>query len=75
MKIDIFFIVHRDQMDVCMGNFEAQNDHCYLDARCFLLDFCGYPFRKKHHRGERIVIEIEQVIDLLLGYDQRMPFR
>ena len=74
VEIDVVFVLDGDQMDMCMGNFHSQNDHCYPCARYFALDACRNLFGEDHHAGQRLVIEIEQVIDLLLRNDERMPF-
>lgn len=73
MEIYVVFAVDGDQMDVRMGYFEPQNDHRYPFARYFAADFCGDLLGEEHHARQRLVVEIEQVIDLLFRYDQRVP--
>lgn len=65
VEIDVIFVLDGDQMDVRMGNFHAQDDHCDPRAIYFALDSCGYLLGEDHHPGQCLVVEIEQVIDLL----------
>lgn len=65
VEIDVIFVLDGDQMDVRMGNFHAQDDHCDPRAIYFALDSCGDLFGEDHHPGQCLVVEIEQVIDLL----------
>lgn len=74
VKIDVVFAVHRYQMDVCMGNFESQHHYCHLPAGGFPLDSGCNLLGKEHHAGKGLVIEVEDIVDLLLGNDERMPF-
>lgn len=74
MKIDIVFALNRDQMDVRMGYFHAQNDHSYPFTRYFLLDFGCDAFGEEHHPGQGCVVKIEDVIHFLLRDHERVPF-
>ena len=73
MKIDIIFMLNGDQMDVRMRYFEPQNDYRYPFTGYLLLDTCCNTFGKDHHAGQRLVIEIENIVDLLFRNDERMP--
>ena len=74
VKIDVIFTLYGDQMDVCMGYFEAQDDYRYPFARYFALDFDSNALSEQHHVGQGAVVEIENVIHLLFRNDQRMSF-
>nr|DAI25224.1 MAG TPA: hypothetical protein [Microviridae sp.] len=74
VEIDIIFALHGDQMDVRMGNFEAQDDYSDLFAGEFATDFGGHLLGEHHHAAERLIVEIEQIVYLLLRNDERMSF-
>ena len=75
VKIDLVFAVYRDQMDVCVRNFEPQHYYRYPFASYFLLDSACHLFCEYHHAGERFVVEVENIIDLLFRNNQRMSLR
>ena len=52
----------------------VQSDHCHPDpfARHSSTDMRGNLFRKSHHPGQFLVVQIEDVIDLTLRNHQRM---
>lgn len=74
MEINVVFAVYGDQMDVCVGYFEPQNHYRYPFAGYFAPDFGGDLLGEEHHARKCLVVEVENVVYLLLGYDQRMPF-
>lgn len=73
MEIHVFFVLNRDQVDVGMRNFEAEYDDRHPFAFYFLFQFSRNSLGKDDHIGQRAVVQIEQVVRLLLGNDQRVP--
>ena len=74
VEIDVIFALHGDQMDVCVGNFEAQNDNSDLFTGEFATDFGGHLLGKNHHAAKSLVIEIKQIVNLLLRDNECMSF-
>ena len=74
MEIHVGFAVHRYEMYVCVGNFESQNDCCDLATAGYGFDALRYPLCKNRHAGKHLVVQIEKVIHLFFGYDERMAF-
>ncbi len=73
-EINVVFVFHRDQVNVRMGNFEAENHYCHSFASDFRLDFFRHPFGEDDHPLQGFVVQVENIIDLFLGDDQRMTF-
>lgn len=73
-KVQIVGSIDRNEMEMGMGNLEADDrDPAAVAWEC-LFDRQGDWFGKEHKARQVIVPEIEEAIDLQLGYDQRMTF-
>lgn len=55
-------------MDVDMRHFEAQNNHRNSRTACYGADPGRDSLRKNHHRPERFVVEVENVIEFASGF-------
>ena len=56
-----------------MRNFESEYDDRHPFAFYFLFQFSCNSLGKDDHIGQRAVVQIEQIVRLLLGNDQRVP--
>ena len=61
-------------MDVRMGNLQSQHDDRHPFAVDLPFDPAGDFLGEEHHAGEHLIVQIENVIDLFLGHDERMSF-
>ncbi len=70
-EIDVGFAVNRNEMDVNVRNFEAESNNSNSLTINGLPDTLGDFFGEHHHRAERVVIQIENVVELPIGGELR----
>ncbi len=62
-------------MDMCMRHLQPHNHYSHFLHEVTLFESLGYFLCEHVHASEFIVFEIEIVVHLSFGYDERMPFR
>ena len=75
LEIKVAFAGDGYEMDVGMRHFETDNGHADALARDGFLYGLGHMLGKHHHLTEFLIFDIEDVIGLVFGNDERMTFR
>lgn len=70
----VFFALHRDQVDMGMGNFQSQHGLAHFSAGECSPDGQCHPFGEYLHGGQVVIGQVEEVVYFLFGYDQRVAF-
>lgn len=71
-EVHIGLAVDGHEMDMCVGHFKAHHSHTDALAGERFFHGCGYLFGKKLKVGILLVGEVENIVDLALGYDEGM---
>ena len=73
-EVDISLTVHRDEVDVCMRNFQTQNNLCHFFARESSLDGLCHFLGEYFKLSQVCILHIEDVVHLLARNHQSMTF-
>ena len=72
-EIHVAFLLHWDEMDVRMRHLKAHDAYTYLDAWNGLLDGCSHTLCEYHVSRDKLIVLVEQIVDLLLRDHECMP--
>lgn len=72
-EVDITYVVYRDEMNVCMRDFQSQHRNTNALAFYRLIDGARDSLCKYHHAAQEIILQIEKVIYFFFGNYQGMP--
>ena len=73
-EVGILFRLHRDEMDMGVGHFQAKYHLCYLAAGEGALDGCCHALGKLLVSGQLVVVHIKEVVNLTAWDDQRVAY-
>ena len=65
VEVHVAFVLHGDEVDVCMRHLETEHRHAYLAAGAYLLDGTCDAVGKGEEVVVEGVVEVEDVVDLL----------
>lgn len=71
-EIHVTLLLHGHQVDMSVRHFQSQD--CYSDfaTRDSLFQCFGYLLGEQHHPGKLVVVNIEDIVGLMFGNDQRV---
>ena len=71
-EVHVAFALQGYELNVSVVHFESEHGHAYLSAgESCAQRFC-HLFGEDYHVGEVVVVEVEEVVHLLLGHNQRV---
>ena len=74
LEVHIALLLHRNDVDMSVRNFETHDGNTYLDTWDSSLDSCSHTLGKEHVSSEELIVLIKDIVDLLLRDDQGMTF-
>ena len=74
MEVEVGFGLHGYQMDVGVGHFETQHGDTHFDTGTGLFEAAGHAVGKALKVAIEVLVEVEDVVDLLLGNAEDMAF-
>ena len=73
-EVEVGGSVERDEMDVCMRHVDSDHCHPYLDARADLFEAFSYGLAEEVQFDKKLIVNIEDIIDLFLGNTEDVAF-
>lgn len=71
-EVHVALALHRDDVDMGMGHFEADDGHAALDAWHCLLGGVGYAACETQQRLIFLFAEVKDVVDLMFGHTKHV---
>ena len=71
-EVEVAGAVERHEVDVDVGHIDAHHGLADFDAGAHLLEAASHPLGKEVQLGEEGVVEVEDVVDFLLGNAEHM---
>lgn len=71
-EIEVAGVVERHEVDVGVGDVDADDGDAHLDAGAYLFKALGHATAEAVEGDEEVVVEVEDVVDLFFGYAEDM---
>ena len=72
LQVNISLSIDRQEMDVRVVDLQSEDEDSDLATLRHRLDLTGDLLSEDHHAPEQVILDIEDVVDLLTRYDERV---